>query len=328
MGLLIFDRTQADGMYLSVMCAEDYDFEADELDLAGVRPQFVEQNQADIKETLQVCADWGVPQLGPQADEAVVSDIPALLFSGNFDPVTPPPYGDTVAQTLSQAYKYVFPANGHGAFLDGGCSTQIMRDFLYDPDIEPDAGCVDDRPAPVFATPANTLMSPGVVYPLHLALKALTDPTSAVAEVPALVAPGLVLLGLLLFPLAWFVGWLINLIRKAPRERRWLARLAPWLGVLLAILALTFVVLQLTVVVAALSGDIKGYVGIDRSFAWVYIFPLLIAVVAAGMALLAVLSWVKDYWGPVARVYYSLTALAALVYTAMLAGRGLMAVLL
>jgi pimeloyl-ACP methyl ester carboxylesterase len=330
MGVFVFDRSNADGMYLSVMCAEDFDFQADELNLTGVRPEFAEEDEKDAGVMLQICADWGVPQLGPSADDAVFSDIPSLLYSGDFDPVTPPPYGDSVAQTLSRNYKYVFPANGHGAFLEGTCSTRIMRDFLNNPDAEPDANCVDDVPAPVFVTPANTLMAPGAVYLLRLAQSALSnpDPLAIARQASVLVPPVLVFFGMLLFPVVWLVGWLISLIRKAPRERRWPARIAPWLVVLLIILGIGFAGLQTFVVFKAFLGDLQGYVGIDRVFAWVYVFPLVMGAVTLGIVVLGVLAWIKGYWGMLARIYYSLTALLALIYVGLLANLGLMTVLL
>jgi hypothetical protein len=330
MELFAFDRSQADGMYLSVMCAEDFDFAASELNTTGVRPQFAAQEKRDIDIILEICDDWGVPQLGPSADEAVVSDIPSLLYSGNFDPITPPPNGDSVAQTLSHHYKYVFPANGHGAFLEGECSTRILRDFLNNPGAEPDASCVDDVPAPGFVTPANTLMSPGATYPLRLVETVLSnpDPVTIAQEASVLVPPTLVTLGLLLFPVVWFVGWLVTLIRKTPREKRWPARTAPWLVVLLIILGIGFAALQAFVVFASFSGGLQAYVGVDRAFVWVYVFPLLIAVVTIAIVVLGVLSWIRSYWGVLARLYYSLTAMLALIYALLLANLGLMTVLL
>jgi pimeloyl-ACP methyl ester carboxylesterase len=329
--LFAFDRSDADGMYWSVMCAEDFDFAADELNLTGVRSQFAEQERKDIGLILQICDDWGVPQLGPSADEALVSDIPALLYSGWFDPITPPSNGDILAQTLSHSYKYVFPSNGHGVFLGGACSTQIMRDFLNDPYVEPNANCVAGTAGLVFVTPANTLMSRGATYPLKLVGTALSNPNpgTIAQEALVLVAPTLVMLGLLLFPLVWFVRWLIILIRKGPREKRWPARLAPWLIVLLIMLGIGFAALQAVAVFASFArGGLLGYAGVDRAFAWIYAFPLLIATVTITIVGLAVLSWAKGYWGVLARIYYSLTAVLVLIYTLLLANLGLMTVLL
>ena len=271
----------------------------------------------------------GFPRLGPSADEPVVSDIPTLLFSGNFDPVTPPPNGDTLARTLSHSTNVLFPANGHGALMDSQCANRIVRDFLNDPTVKPDTGCAGDVSAPTFISPANTLTSPGAVYLLSIIETAFTnpDPTLIVGRAAALLPSFLALLGLLAFPPIWFVGWLIGRIRKLPRPRAWAARLAPWLGVVLAILAVAFVLLQLVVVIQSLSGGLQGYVGISRDFAWVYALPLLVTLASLGMGALALFSWLKDWWTGLGRAYYTLTALLALAFTSALAIMGLLTVL-
>ena len=332
MGLLIFDRSQADGMYMSVMCAEDFDFRIEELDLTGVRPNFAADEKTGTAAVLQVCANWDVPQLGPTADAPVVSNIPTLLFSGSFDPITPPRYGDTLDQRLTNSYSFTFPSNGHGAFLGGECSTRMMRDFLNDPTVEPDARCVNDPPAPVFFTPANTLMTPGATFLLKGVNQFIANPTepeNIFRVLVPLVAPSLIWFGLLLFPLLWLIGWLINWLRQKPRDRRRLARLAPWVGVLLTILVIVFVgSLLWSVGAAEFAGIFAATAGIHRSFAWVFTLPWLIAITTFIMVVLAVLSWFKGYWGPLARIYYSLTALLALIYTLFLANFELMTVLL
>ena len=99
--------------------------------------------------------------------------------------------------------------------------------------------------------------------------------------------------------------------------------------VLLISLGIGFAALQAFVVFASFGGGgLQAYVGVDRAFAWVYVFPLLIAVITIAIVVLGVLSWIKSYWGVLARIYYSLTAVLALMYTLLLANLGLMTVLL
>ena len=45
--LFAFDRSDAEAMYISVMCAEDYDYQASELNTAGVRPLIAGQDLRD-----------------------------------------------------------------------------------------------------------------------------------------------------------------------------------------------------------------------------------------------------------------------------------------
>ncbi|NJL49951.1 MAG: hypothetical protein HC929_24355 [Leptolyngbyaceae cyanobacterium SM2_5_2] len=44
-----------------------------------------------MQESQQQCDIWNVPAIDPAMREPVVSDVPALLFNGNFDPITPRP---------------------------------------------------------------------------------------------------------------------------------------------------------------------------------------------------------------------------------------------
>ena len=76
--------------------------------------------------------------------EPVVADRPVLLFSGEFDPVTPPRYGAEVARRLPDARHLVLRGQGHGV-LGIGCTPRLLAQFLEHP--EParnlDAHCLD-----------------------------------------------------------------------------------------------------------------------------------------------------------------------------------------
>jgi hypothetical protein len=74
----------------------------------------------------------------------VTSDVPALIMSGQFDPITPSTNGEQVAATLSTAYTYVFPGLGHAGLGLSVCKKGIMAQFLDDPTRTPDASCIDD----------------------------------------------------------------------------------------------------------------------------------------------------------------------------------------
>jgi hypothetical protein len=147
----------------------------------------------------------------------------------------------------------------------------------------------------------------------------------------------LFLLGLLmLFPVVWFFLWLVARWRRrgprptsTPAGETW----APWLGVLLAGLSVAWITFQLFEIgFTAIAGGYGQYgytrifVGIDRSLAWVYVIPILMAIVSVAMTILAVSSWRQHYWGKVRRVFYSLTAGVAIAYTLLLAQAGQLSV--
>jgi pimeloyl-ACP methyl ester carboxylesterase len=136
----LFQDTTADGMFNSVICAEDADYTEADYDLAGLYPQLaVLAKQGDVRET---CTLWQVEPLGTYIDQPVDRDIPTLVMSGEFDPVTPPSFGEMVAKHLSHAYAYSFPGVGHGTIDGGDCPVAMMLVFLENPAQAPDDNCI------------------------------------------------------------------------------------------------------------------------------------------------------------------------------------------
>jgi hypothetical protein len=74
----------------------------------------------------------------------VDSDIPTLVMSGEFDPVTPPSFGEAVAKHLNHAYAYSFPGVGHGTIDGGDCPVSMMLVFLENPTQAPDDNCITE----------------------------------------------------------------------------------------------------------------------------------------------------------------------------------------
>ncbi len=97
----------------------------------------------------QYCSDWVDLDSIPEGEnQAVVSDIPTLILSGEFDPVTPPAWGQLAAETLSRSQFLEFTGFGHGILGSGKdgctCSRQIVSDFITDPESAVDASCVSE----------------------------------------------------------------------------------------------------------------------------------------------------------------------------------------
>jgi hypothetical protein len=85
-----------------------------------------------------------------------MSDVPALVLSGDVDPVTPPGWGEAVAQHLSNARHIVVPSTGHGVVATA-CGQQLVRQFIEQASVQNlDTTCVDRvRRPPFFLTPAG-----------------------------------------------------------------------------------------------------------------------------------------------------------------------------
>ena len=101
----------ADGFYLSVTCAEDVPFIDDAAATAAARGTFL--GDFRLRAQQAACREWGVPALGREVLSPVRSDVPALLVSGERDPVTPARDGDAVAAHLTHARHLVIPDAAH-----------------------------------------------------------------------------------------------------------------------------------------------------------------------------------------------------------------------
>lgn len=99
---------------------------------------------------LDGCAAFGAGRGDPDDREPVVSDIPTLILSGEYDPITPPAWGARAATTLERATQVVFPGIGHGVLGTVSCAERIANAFLDDPTAAVDAACAAALPGPKF----------------------------------------------------------------------------------------------------------------------------------------------------------------------------------
>jgi pimeloyl-ACP methyl ester carboxylesterase len=124
----LLDAGLYDGMFYAVTCTEDAPFisppEAEKLSQGSV----FGDRTLDFTE---ICAKWPVQRGSVSATfrNPVVSNVPALIFSGEADPITPPWHAEKTATSLSNALHLVFKGMGHGN-LSSRCTTNMLKDFL------------------------------------------------------------------------------------------------------------------------------------------------------------------------------------------------------
>ena len=144
----------SEGVFYSLSCREEVPFDSYEEALAqsAVFPPALADHYLFrfVDFHFALCESWGVEPGESKVAEPVVSDIPALILTGQFDPITPPEWAQLTAETLSGSFLYEFPWMGHGVMDSDRCALEIGMQFLDDPTSEPDASCMDGLPDPTF----------------------------------------------------------------------------------------------------------------------------------------------------------------------------------
>jgi pimeloyl-ACP methyl ester carboxylesterase len=143
----------ADGMYLSVTCAEDVPFINQE-EAAKLTAGNPFGNYRVFQQT-RACGIWPRGKIPTDFLEPVHSNAPVLIFSGNMDPVTPPKYGEEVAKHLPNSRHVIIPEAGHGVdgLADAGCIDRIAIEFLDKGDAKDlDVSCIERMKPPPFVT--------------------------------------------------------------------------------------------------------------------------------------------------------------------------------
>src|SRR5204863_4542907 len=83
---------------------------------------------------------WNVDKLPKIVDNTVISDVPAVLMTGEFDVITPPNFLPLVGAGLSKSSQFRFPASGHASIEP--CKLVMMLAFFDEPSKAPDSACI------------------------------------------------------------------------------------------------------------------------------------------------------------------------------------------
>jgi pimeloyl-ACP methyl ester carboxylesterase len=143
--IMFSESTTSQGMYYSIICREEVppnSYQAAH-ELAADLPSQIQENYVS-KVLFTLCESWTSGQVDPAEKKPVVSNLPTLVLTGQYDPITPPPYNKQVADSLSNSYFFEIPGIGHGAMRGDECALEIALQFLDDPGSEPDASCLQE----------------------------------------------------------------------------------------------------------------------------------------------------------------------------------------
>ena len=116
------------GMFLSVTCAEDIPRITEAAIADATRGTFLGDYR--VRQQMTACRHWTAGAADAKAVEPLRSDVPALLISGEVDPVTPPRMAEEVARTLPNARHVVLPGHGHTLSVGQPCISAALKQFI------------------------------------------------------------------------------------------------------------------------------------------------------------------------------------------------------
>ncbi len=126
------------GMQWSVVCAEDADRSSDDASAADT----VLGSQV-ARMFFAACPGWPTGKRPADFNAPLKSAVPALLLSGELDPVTPPRYGAAVLAGLSNGRHQVLRGQGHNV-SGTGCMPKLLGQFFETADAKAlDLKCLD-----------------------------------------------------------------------------------------------------------------------------------------------------------------------------------------
>jgi pimeloyl-ACP methyl ester carboxylesterase len=141
------DSQLAYGLNAAVTCAEDLPALA-HVDRAALATTYLGSQQIDGLTAL--CEGWPRGVVDADLFAPLDTAVPALLLSGEADPVTPPAYGARAAAGFRDHLHVVVRGQGHGQFIVG-CSPRLIARFLNAGTARGlDASCLQSATAPPF----------------------------------------------------------------------------------------------------------------------------------------------------------------------------------
>ena len=132
------------GMRYSVWCSEEMPFQ-DVRKIRGQITKYKELRGFGIQSAFpEICKVWNVPPAGKIENTPVRSNIPALIFSGEYDPDTPPAWGKLVSTWFPNSYFYKVKNTSHGVLFGNRCAiVDVVPSFLNDPSKRPNDACLE-----------------------------------------------------------------------------------------------------------------------------------------------------------------------------------------
>lgn len=136
----------ASGAFFAIACNDQY---RDRMEYPALAQNFDGFASTSFMEQVCGATEYGFSDRAPKPPTK--TDIPTLLLSGNFDPMTPDIYAEQTKKNLSHAVLVRVPDFGHST-LSGytACQTILAKAFLDKLAVSEEFSCVDKLSGPKF----------------------------------------------------------------------------------------------------------------------------------------------------------------------------------
>ena len=126
------------GMQMSVICTED----ADSM-VARAEDADTVLGNGMVAAMAAMCQAWPRGDKPADFNTPLKGDLPVLVLTGEFDPVTPPKYGEEIARGLPKSRWLDLKGQGHNV-IGAGCMPKLFAQFIEKADAKAlDAKCLD-----------------------------------------------------------------------------------------------------------------------------------------------------------------------------------------
>jgi pimeloyl-ACP methyl ester carboxylesterase len=150
------------GLLLAISCQQDLPAASSPRPVADLAASEKLGGFTRNAELRAICAAWDLAPQPLPADDFIQSDIPTLVLSGSYDPVTPPAWSQATAGHLSKSTYVQFPGQGHNVTVSNPCAAALQGNFLRNPQAVLDTSCVDEEAGPAFVMREDLFMAPGL----------------------------------------------------------------------------------------------------------------------------------------------------------------------
>jgi pimeloyl-ACP methyl ester carboxylesterase len=143
------DYSDADLTFYIVECNEEYPFNSIEqarVNAASIPEAYRDGLLDPIIAAFELCEALAIAPADPIETAPVVSNVPTLVLTGQFDPITPPVYGQETVSTLSRGQWINIPFAGHSQIDAGDCPVLLGVSFINNPTETLDTSCVAGMP--------------------------------------------------------------------------------------------------------------------------------------------------------------------------------------